>query len=804
MKTLFFFSSLFLSSLGLTAQIEKPLLNLWYKQPANEWMKAIPIGNGRLGAMIYGCLKQERIGMNEITMWTGQVDPNQELAGGKEKLAKIRKLFFDGKLEEGNNEAIKAFSGKPNTFGTHIPVGELKLNFDCDTSNISEYKRDLNLENAIATVSYKLKNVSYKREYFSSNPDDVIVIRLTADTQKSITFSLSLDLLSRVDVITTKKSLTFTGKATSELKVNGFPDFSKGGVDFIGKINVLIVGGHTERNNGLLKIVAADEAILTIDIRTNYNNPNYKAICERTIKHAASKSYDQIVKDHIEDYNNLFSRVDLNFGKNETEKLPTDERLAQFRNGKDDPGLPALFMQYGRYLLISCSRWNSPLPANLQGLWNDNLACNMPWTCDYHLDINTQQNYWAANVGNLPECNSPLFNYIDYLARSGEETAKKVYGSPGWVAHTVTNVWGYTAPGEWPGWGLFPTASTWIASHLWEHYLFTKDLVFLKNKAYPILKKNAEFFIDYMVENPNNGYLMTGPSTSPENVFGYQGKALSLSMMPTCDRVFVHELFSACIASSEILNIDQDFCNILKTALKKLPPIKIGKNGTIQEWFDDYDIIQPSHRHATHLTALYPYSQISLNRTPELARAAKKTIDDKLLSPGWEDVEWSRGNIINFYARLKEPALAYKSVSTLLKNLTRDNLFTISVGGIAGAATDIFAFDGNESGASGIAEMLIQSHEGYIDFLPALPQEWQNGYFKGLCVREGTTVDAYWENGKLQKARLKAYVSNNFYIKLNEGQKARFILNGKVVQQSCNDNISSIKMKKDDNLEIMF
>lgn len=797
--------SLFITSLILIVQSERPVLKLWYKQPANEWMNSTPIGNGRLGAMIFGNIKNERIALNEITMWAGQPDSNQEVSCGKEKLAEMRKLFFEGKIDEGNKQAIKYLSGKPNTFGTHLPVGDLNLNFNHNETDVSDYKRELNLESAITTISYKIDNVNYKREYFCSNPDNVLIIKLSADKKKSITCNLSLDLLSKADIIASKNQIKFTGKATSTLKVRGFPNFSDGGVDFEGIINVSIVGGNCETSDDQLKINQADEVILIIDIRTSYNNPDFKSVCERTIKRASLKKFAALREAHVKDFGKLFNRVELSFGKSEAENLPTDERFALYKTGKDDPNMAALFMQYGRYLLISSSRENSPLPANLQGLWNDNLAANMPWTCDYHLDINTQQNYWAANITNLPECNTPLFNYIEYLAKYGEKTAAKVYESPGWVAHTVTNVWGYTAPGQSPGWGLFPTASTWIASHLWEHYVFTGDVKFLKDKAYPILKKNAEFFIDYMVENPVNGFLMTGPSTSPENSFGYKNKTYSLSMMPTCDRVFVYELFSSCIAASNILGIDKDFSKKLEDAVEKLPPLKIGKNGTIQEWFEDYDIVQPNHRHTTHLTSLYPYSQISLDKTPDLAKAAKKTVDDKLSSLGWEDVEWSRANMINFYARLKEPELAYSSVFILLKNLTRENLLTISVSGIAGAKLDIFVLDGNEAGASGIAEMLIQSHEGYIEFLPALPKEWGTGYYKGLCARDGAVADVSWENGAIKKALLKANINNSYDIKLPDIANAKFFINGNVYKvESVKGDIASINLKKNDLLEIKY
>jgi alpha-L-fucosidase 2 len=783
----------------------KPALKLWYRQPADEWMKATPVGNGRLGAMIFGGVVNDRIALNEITMWAGQPDPNQEIACGKEKLAEIRKLFFEGKLKEGNDSARKYLSGRPNTYGTHIPVGDLNLKFAANEKKVSDYRRVLNLENAITSVSYTNDKATFNREYFCSNPAGILVIRLNSDKKSSVSCSVSLDLPGKSEVRASGNQLEFKGKATSTLIVNGFPDFSKGGVDFIGIVSAKVTGGMISFNGRELVISEADEAVLIIDIRTSYNKPDFEAICRNNVAKALTESYGQLKSEHIKDYSDLFGRVELSLGKSVGADLPTDERFKKYNEGNTDPEMCALFFQYNRYLLISCSRENSPLPANLQGLWNDNLAANMPWTCDYHLDINTQQNYWAANVANLAECNAPLFNYAEYLSKAGEKTASKVYGSPGWVAHTVTNVWGYTAPGEWPGWGLFPTAGTWIALHLWNHYTYTGDNGFLKNKAYPILKKSAEFFLDYMVTDPVSGFLMTGPSTSPENSFRYQGRDLSLSMMPACDRVFVYELFTSCISASEILSIDEGFRTSLKTALKKLPPLKISKTGEIQEWFADYEKAIPNHRHTTHLTALYPFAQISTAKTPELAAAASKTIQYRLDAPGWEDVEWSRANMINFFARLKESEKALGSINILLKNLTRENLLTISVAGIAGANLDIFVLDGNEAAASGISEMLIQSHEDYIEFIPALPEKWKTGYYKGLCVRGGATVDAEWENMKIRKASLKAVADNTFCIKLPDSKNAAFLRNGNVyLAEKIDNDLVKFDLKKDDILEIKY
>lgn len=468
-------------------------LKLWYETPASDWMQALPLGNGRLGAMIYGGVETETVALNEITFWSGQPDENQELACGKEKLSEMRKLFFEGKLKEGNEMAARYLSGQPHSFGSHLPVGNLKFNFLYPNNSISNYKRTLDIENSISTVSFKSDNVNYKREYFCSNPDDILAARFTADSNKSITFDMYLDFLQDVAIEAEGNGLTFSGQAS-------FPKQGPGGVKFYGKVKLQLTGGEVQTENDRLKIVGADEAIVWVDIHTDYKKPDFEQRCNAAIQKIVSKDYDIVKNNHIEDYTNLFNRVELSLGQSEADNLPTDMRWTRVREGNSDTGLDALFFQYGRYLLISASRENSPLPANLQGLWNDNRACNMPWTCDYHLDINTEQNYWAANITNLHECNTPLFNYIEDLSVHGEKTAMKVYGSPGWVAHTVANIWGYTAPGQGITWGLHPTGGVWLATHLWEHYLYTKDIEFLRNKAYPLLRKSALFFQDYLVK----------------------------------------------------------------------------------------------------------------------------------------------------------------------------------------------------------------------------------------------------------------------------------------------------------------
>ena len=740
-------------------------MKLWYKQPANEWMKALPIGNGRLSGMVYGRVSTEVIALNEITMWSGQFDERQNVSCGKENLAKIRKHFFDGNPIDGNGAATNCYSSKASSPGTHLPIGDLNLKFGHYERKITDYIRTLDLENAVASVSYKYKDVNYYREYICSNPDQVLVINLKADKPGSISFDMTLNLLRQAEVKQTNNGLEFTGQAT-------FPNLGPGGVNFIGKIQVETQNGSVVNDalcdgEQMLMVNNADEVKIIIDIRTNFNSPDYKNICATTVGNAINKSYDQLKTTHTADHSRLFKRMELSLGTSGAlSALPTDTRWQQIKQGTADPGLDALFFQYGRYLLIASSREDSPLPANLQGVWNDNLACNMGWTCDYHLDINTQQNYWASNLGNLAECNMPWFDYIENLSVHGEETARTVYGSPGWVVHTVSNAWGYTGIGDGMAWSMFSAATAWVTSHLWTHYQYTQDKEFLQNKGYPIIRKATEFFMDYMVEHPHNGYLMSGPSNSPENTFKTQGWELAMSMMPTADRVLIYELYNACIEASEILNVDTEMRDQLRQALTKFPPIKIGQNGGIQEWFEDYEDAHPNHRHATHLLSLYPFSQISLERTPDLAVAAKKTIENKLNSEGWEDVEFSRANTVLFYARLKEAETAYTNFQALLKELTRENLFTMSPAGIAGAPYDIFIFDGNEAGAAAVAEMLLQSHEGYIELLPALPAAWKDGHIKGLCVPGGAEIDFEWKNGIVENAVLRATASNTFKVKV--------------------------------------
>lgn len=770
---------------------------LWYAQPAEVWMESLPIGNGRLGAMTYGGIEEEKLALNESTMWSGQYNENQNIPFGREKMNQLRKLFFEGKLSEGNRITGDNLHGNQTSFGTHLPIGDLKMQFIYPEGKVTGYRRSLSLDEAVSSVSFNSGGVNYKREYFATNPDNVLVLRLTADKQKSITMNMGLDLMRQADLSVEDNQLVFTGKVD-------FPLHGPGGVCFEGRIAVLADNGEVKMEQSEVGIKEADAVTLIVDVRTDYKSPDYKTLCADGVKKAAAKSYDELKQAHIKDYNTLYNRVSIHFGQDANRALPTDVRWKQVKEGKTDTGLDALFFQYGRYLTIASSRENSPLPIALQGFFNDNKACNMGWTNDYHLDINTEQNYWAANVGNLAECNAPLFTYIKDLAHHGAKTAEVVYGCKGWTAHTTANVWGYTPASSTIIWGLFPMASSWIASHLWTQYEFTQDKQYLAETAYPLLKGNAQFILDFLAKDPKSGYLMTGPSISPENWFRTAGgEEMVASMMPACDRELAYEILSNCVQASEILNTDREFADSLRTAIAQLPPIQLRANGAIREWFEDFEEAHPNHRHTSHLLALYPFSQITLEKTPELAEAARKTIENRLSAENWEDTEWSRANMICMYARLKDAQEAYKSVQLLQGKLSRENLMTVSPGGIAGAEGDIYSFDGNPAGTAGMAEMLVQNHEGYVEFLPCLPDEWKEGSFKGLCIRGGAEVAAEWTNAVINSASLKATANQTFKVKLPQGKSYKVMLNGKeAVANPDAKGLITVDMKKNDLLEI--
>lgn len=730
------------------------LQNLWaaetrlrYDRPAEKWMEAVPIGNGRLSGMIYGGVKTDRIALNEISMWSGQPDSTSINLCGADRLAEMRGHFFNNEPEKGDSLGWKYLNGRMTSFGTHVPVGDLVLEMNTGKNAVSGYSRCLDLADAVTSVTYDSGDVTYTREYIASFPSQVIAVRLTSSEKGMLTFAIGLDLLRSADIHTSGDCLRFGGKVD-------FPLHGPGGVNFVGMVKIIPEGGKIVAEGNRMRVESADVATILVDIRTDYNNKDYKSLCSRTISDAASLGWDKCKVAHLSDYRNLFGRMEIDLGESKNAALPVDTRLSLAKSGAVDPAFDALFFQYGRYMLIASSRPNGmPLCANLQGIWNDNMACNMPWTCDYHLDINTQQNYWSANRANLAECNEPLFRYLELLAHHGAKTAEKMYGCDGWVAHTVANAWGYTAPGWGVSWGMNVTGGAWLATHLWSHYLYTRDDDYLRTIGYPLLKESAKFFMDYMTEDPRTGYLVTGPSISPEN--GYispSGNHLSLSMMPAIDREVVYDIYNACIKSSKILGVDKKFRKQLENDIRRLPPISIGSDGTVCEWDGDRRRSDPSHRHSSHLLALFPLNQISVESTPELAAASRRSLELQTASPDWEDTEWSTANMLCLYARLKDGEMAHDWLQNLFSRFTRENLMTVSPAGVAMAESDIFSFDATEASVAGMCEMLLQSHAGFIEFLPALPQAWHTGSVKGICAEGGMSLDMSWKDGKMVEA----------------------------------------------------
>ena len=727
---------------------------LWYTRPAERWFEALPIGNGRSGGMVYSGTGAERIQLAETTAWSGGPATTDVSPDALDWLPKVRRLLFDGRNREAQELVNEHILGRPTSFGTNLPLPELLIGFP-GSGPVTDYRRSLDLRDAIVRTTYRTGQISWSREAFASHQDRVIVVRIEASARGACALTTSFgDCVFPVRVSAHDHSLVLRGRATETMHSDG-----REGVDIQVHARLLLDGGTAGVGNHRIEVTGADAVTFLIGIGTSWNGSDPEAEAAAAVDRAAAMTYQELRARHVADYREPFERVALNLGPSDpaVRALPTDERRLAYAEGGPDPELESLFFHYGRYLTIAGSREDSPLPLALQGLWNDGLASSASWTNDFHLDINTQQNYWAAEVTNLPESHLPLVALVERLSRSGMDTAAKMYGMPGWVAHTVTNAWGYSAPGGGAGWGLYVTAGAWLASHLWDHYEFTQDADYLRERAYPVLRGAAEFFLGYLCPHPERGWLVTGPSDSPENWYrSREGDACAASMGNTCDRVFVDDLFSACQRAAAILGVDAGLAERLGRARALLPPFQIGKHGQLQEWLEDWEDAVPSHRHTSHLCALYPGRQITPRTTPELARAAEVTIDRRIAAPGWEQTEWVEANFIAFYARLGKGEPAASHVRALIANAAEANLLTYSVGGVAGAAQNIYSFDGNAGGTAGIAEMLLQSDGEELELLPALPAGWPEGAVTGLRARGGLSVDIRWRDGRLLGAQITA------------------------------------------------
>ncbi len=758
MKNILFILFCLLCELNLYAQSDT-LLKLWYNQPAKQWVEALPIGNGRLGAMIYGDPYKEKIQLNENTVWAGQPNRNDN-PDAKEALPEVRKLIFEGKYKEAQDLVNQKFISKISNGMPYQTVGDLHLLFP-GHENYSDYYRELDIENAVETSRYKIDGVNYQSKVFASFPDQVIIVRITADKPGSINFTATMSRPAAVDIST---------KGNNEIIMSGITgncDSVKGKMKFQAHVKVRNNGGSVSASDTSLQVANADIATIYISIASSFKNyhdisGDAGAKADEYLQNALGKNYERALNDNIAAYQKYFNRVKIDLGVTDSTKNPTDMRIEQFAED-NDPQLAALYFQFGRYLLISCSQPGGQ-PATLQGLWNDQLY--PPWDSKYTVNINTEMNYWPSEVTNLSEMNEPLVQMVRELSQTGRKTAEDMYGADGWVLHHNTDIWRINGPVDGSFWGMWPMGGAWLCQHLFEKYEYNGDKEYLKS-VYPILKSAVEFYLSFLIKYPGHDWLVVCPSVSPENAPSVHPQS-SISAGTTMDNQLLFDLFTKTIKAAKILNIDKDFIPKINYALNKLPPMQIGQYGQLQEWIEDWDNPEDHHRHVSHLYGAFPSNQISPFHTPKLFDAARTS----LIYRGDPSTGWSMNWKINLWARFLDGNHAYKLIKDQIRLVGKHNYKPTNFSEGGGTYPNMFdahppfQIDGNFGFTSGVAQMLLQSDDGAIFILPALPDEWKNGSIKGLRAKGGFEIENLeWKDGKISNLVIKSNLGGNCRIR---------------------------------------
>lgn len=731
-------------------------LVLWYDSPATDWSKeALPIGNGRLGAMVFGDPVHERIQLNEDSMWPGGPDWG-DAQGNPADLEQVRALLVAGKVHEADKAWVGQFSHK-SIVRSHQTMGDLFLDFE--DRNITNYNRQLDLDSSLVTVSYNTESGRFTERMFASAPHNAMVLQLETTDEKGINLDLRL---TRPDD-DGKPTVVVTTPSDNEIQMDGEVTQYKGrhfskpeaidyGVKFQTRVQINNEEGTISASDGKLTLKGVKKATIYIVAATSFYHDDFKAKNEADLQKISNTSFDEILKAHVKDYQELFKRVDLDLGGHELDSLPTDQRLERIKSGERDPDFVAKQFQFGRYLLISSSRAGTNA-ANLQGIWNEHLQA--PWNADYHLNINLQMNYWPAEVTNLSELHEPLFDFTDRLVARGKKTAKEQYNMRGFVAHQATDFW---APAwmraERPYWGAWIGGGGWLMQHFWDHYEFTKDEIFLRARAYPVIKESALFYLDWLMKDPRDGQWISAPATSPENSYiAADGKSAATVLGTAIDQQIIEEVFTNALTAAGILNIEDDFTKEVREKLTDLRPgVVIGPDGRILEWDRPYEEAEKGHRHMSHLYAIYPGNTITREGTPDKFAAAKKSTNYRLANGG-AGTGWSRAWLINLSARLQDADEVEKHVNLHLQKSIVPNLFDMH---------PPFQIDGNFGFTAGIAEALLQSHTDQIHLLPALPRSWSDGSAEGLKARGNVTVDILWKAGVLEEVKLLAKKSGSY------------------------------------------